>query len=58
MILTFYVSTLARWQGLCDIDDLYFRTIQIDIKREVLARRNYTDYKSNGKTQIIGLISP
>ena len=58
MILTFHGKPLASRQDLCDIDRL-LRDSHKDFKKlEVLARRKQTDFLSNGKTRIIGLISP
>ena len=53
MVFTFDSTPLASRQGLCDIDRVQFRVNQNNFKKwNVLARRNYADVKSNGKTRI------
>ena len=59
MIMTFHVPSLAKGQGLSDIDRVQLGVTQKKLqKRRVLVRRIQTDLSSNWKTRIIGLILP
>ena len=59
MILTFYMPPLARQQGLCDIDRVWFRVTQKIFKiMESPGTTELTDLSLKGKTRIIGFIPP
>ena len=59
MILTFDVPLVFIWKGLWDIERVWFRVTQKKIEKLVSSgTAELNRFLSNGKTRIIGLISP